>query len=217
MNNPIKIIHKFKNNNRRVQYINYIFLGSLVDENIKKILESIKNKNLFDTLISLSKNKIEEITSYYGDKWFTYFFNIYHINDTKNSILKNSTKKKQLIDKYGNEWFLKYFETEVKKKEYSFSANYYDYLVARNKIKTKVKKKDMDFTTYQQGGGDNIINANNIDEKIKETNDEDNENVLVIKNTEDLDDNVIEDFNLEELTKLYSMDDIETNKDTVNP
>ena len=213
MNNPIKIIHKFKNNNRRVQYINYIFLGSLVDENIQKILENIKNKNLFDTLTVLSKNKVEELKNYYGDFWYTYFFNSYHINETKNNILKNSNKKKIILDKFGKEWFQIHLETDIKKKEYSFSANYYDYLVARNKIKTKVKKKEMDFTTYQQGGGDNIINEENIDEKIKETNDEDNENELVIKNTEDLDDNVIEDFNLEELTKLYSMDDIDSNKE----
>ncbi len=213
MNNPIKIIHKFKNNNRRVQYNIYIYLGNLVEENIQKILESIKNKNLFDTFISLSKNKLDEIVEYYGEFWYTYFFNTYHLNDQKSNILKNSTKKKQIIDKFGKEWFQKHFETEVKKKEYSFSANYYDYLVARNKIKTKVKKKEMDFTTYQQGGGDELINEDNIDEKIKETNDEDNENELVITNTEDLDDNVIEDFNLEELTKLYSMDDIESNKE----
>ena len=41
---PIKIIHKFKNNNRRTQYIQYIFIGSNVDNDILVLLESIKNK-----------------------------------------------------------------------------------------------------------------------------------------------------------------------------
>ena len=49
MNNPIKIIHKFKNNNRRNQYIVYIFIGSLIDDNIDNILDSIKKKNLYET------------------------------------------------------------------------------------------------------------------------------------------------------------------------
>jgi len=210
MNNPIKIIHKFKNNNRRIQYIVYVYIGNLVNENILNILENIKNKNLYDTLNLLSKNKLEEISQYYGEYWYNCFFNTYHIKDQKNNILKNSNKKKQIIDKFGKEWFQKHFETEVSKKEYSFAANYYDYLVARNKIKTKIKKKEMDFTTYQTGGGDNIINEDNIDDKLEEENDEDTD--VVIKSSEDLDDNVVEDFNLEELTKLYSMDDIENDK-----
>jgi len=41
MKDPIKIIHKFKNNNRRIQYKNYIFVGPLVPEDIIKILELI--------------------------------------------------------------------------------------------------------------------------------------------------------------------------------
>ena len=57
MNRPLKVIHKFKNNNRRTQYLQYIFIGSLLNENILVILESIKNKPFFDTLVFLGKNK----------------------------------------------------------------------------------------------------------------------------------------------------------------
>ena len=39
MKNPIKIIHKFKNNNLRIQYKIFIFVGSLLDESIMKILK----------------------------------------------------------------------------------------------------------------------------------------------------------------------------------
>ena len=42
MNNPIKIIHKYKNDNRRVQYNYYIFVGSLVNQNVRKILLKIR-------------------------------------------------------------------------------------------------------------------------------------------------------------------------------
>jgi hypothetical protein len=53
INVPIKIIHKFKNNNRRMQYIQYIFIGSNVNQEIMNILESIKNKTFFETLDTL--------------------------------------------------------------------------------------------------------------------------------------------------------------------
>ena len=43
---PIKIIHKYKNNNRRIQYIIYIFLGFIIDEELINILESIKKKKI---------------------------------------------------------------------------------------------------------------------------------------------------------------------------
>ena len=41
MKDPIKIIHKFKNNNRRIQYKVFIFIGSLVPDEIIKILTNI--------------------------------------------------------------------------------------------------------------------------------------------------------------------------------
>jgi hypothetical protein len=40
------------------QYIQYIFIGSNVNEDIMSILDSIKNKSFYDTLDYLSKNKI---------------------------------------------------------------------------------------------------------------------------------------------------------------
>ena len=211
MNNPIKIIHKFKNNNRRVQYIQYIFIGSLVDDNVYNILKTIKNKTLYDTLDFLNKNKLKILEDYYGEYWYTYFFNTYHIKSQKNIILKSTAKKKSINGKLGKEWISKHLEiTEEKTKQYSFASNYYDYLLSRNKIKTKTKKKEMDFTTYNQVGGnnENIIKSDNIDEKLEQEDDDE----AVINTVEDLDDEVIEDFDLEELTKLYSMQDIETDK-----
>jgi hypothetical protein len=59
MEEPIKIIWKYKNNNRRVQYGIYIFVGS-VSNIIKNILNKIEKLSLYDALISLSEqeNKI---------------------------------------------------------------------------------------------------------------------------------------------------------------
>ena len=44
MKDPIKIIHKFKNNNRRIQYKVYIYVGYLVPKEIMTILNFIINK-----------------------------------------------------------------------------------------------------------------------------------------------------------------------------
>lgn len=212
MNNPIKIIHKFKNNNRRVQYIQYIFIGSLVDDNVYNLLKSIKNKNFYETLEFLNKSKLKILEDYYGDKWYTFFFNTKHIKAQKDIILKSSAKRNNISSKLGKEWISKHLEISIEKqKQYSFASNYYDYLITRNKIKTKTKKKEMDFTTYNQIGGnddENLIKEDNIDEKLEEEDDEE----PTINTVEDLDDEVIEDFDLEELTKLYSMQDVETDK-----
>jgi hypothetical protein len=223
MDNPIKIIHKFKNNNKRNQYLTYIFIGPLIDENIFNILESIKDKDFYNTLLNISRNKLNDLTNYYGEYWYKYFFNKYHIKKQINDILKSSNKRKNIENKFSKEWFDLHFKTfSLKKTEYSFASNYYDYLLSRNKIKTKVKKEEMDFTTYSKerlfGGGldpDEIveemeyIKEDNIDEKIKESEDVEEPE---IKTQEDLDDQVVENFDLEELTKLYSMENVESNK-----
>ena len=57
MKDPIKIIHKFKNNNRRVQYKVYVYVGSLVPKDIMKILESIADKDFYTTLNTLTNNE----------------------------------------------------------------------------------------------------------------------------------------------------------------
>ena len=225
MKDPIKIIHKFKNNNRRIQYHIYIFVGSLVNEEILKILESIKNKDFYNTMINLSKKNYKLLEDYYGEYWYKFFFVNRHIKNQISNILKNNTKKKMIINKFGKDWFSKHFETIILSKiEFSFASNYYSYLLARKKIKTKTRKVGMDFRTYKEqgsldenmatkynvtGGGetDEIIDI--LDEEITKETDDETEKVI---SDEDLDDEVVEDFDLDELTKLYSMTDIESSK-----
>ena len=49
MKDPIKIIHKFKNNNRRIQYKVYIYIGYLVSKEVMTILNSFIDKDFFLT------------------------------------------------------------------------------------------------------------------------------------------------------------------------
>ena len=116
MKDPIKVIHKFKNNNRRIQYQTYIFIGQLIDNNIKIILNKIQNKDLFNSFMIMTKKDIKTITEYYGKKWYKYFFNTYHIKNQINIIKKTINKKKQLISKFGKDWYNNNIERIKKKK-----------------------------------------------------------------------------------------------------
>jgi len=222
---PIKIIHKYKNNNRRIQYIIYIFLGFIIDEELINILESIKKKKLFDSINFLSKSKINILENKYGEFWYQSFFNRYHIIDQFNNIMKNKDKLKIIESKMGIKWIQKHIsDIPIKKRDYSFASNYYDYLILKNKIKSQIRKNEMDFRTYnleenklvggrrKLGGMDdmNKDDMNNDDEIDQEKNEED---VVEDDETDEIDDDdVNEDYNLEELTQLYSMDQISEDK-----
>ena len=104
MKDPLKIIHKFKNNNRRIQYKIYIFIGSLVPNEVMNILELIKNKNFYDTLITLNSKQYKILEEFYGNKWYEKFFISYHINNSIKTIITSLTKKKELENHYSKEW-----------------------------------------------------------------------------------------------------------------
>lgn len=103
MNDPIKIIYKAKNNNAKAQYYIYIYVGN-VPQNVSKILDKIKNASLADTLQMLTRNEITDITTYYGDKWYTFFFNKYHIITSRNIMTSNEQIMAELKKKYGEQW-----------------------------------------------------------------------------------------------------------------
>ena len=94
MKDPIKIIHKFKNNNVRIQYHVYIYIGSLVPKEIMSTLNSIIDKDLYVTLSTLNKKQFQEIETYYGEFWYQFFFISYHINSQQQLINSVQTKKK---------------------------------------------------------------------------------------------------------------------------
>ena len=164
MKDPIKIIHKFKNNNRRTQYKVYIFIGSLIPNDIYKLLESIKDKDFYTSLNTISIADHNKLVNFYGEFWYEKIFISYHLNAQRN-IINSSSKKKLIEQKYGKEWYnIHIHEPPNKKISYSFSAAYYNYLLLRNKIKTQTRKVEMDFRTY---GDIDKIQAINILEKEK--------------------------------------------------
>ena len=231
MKDPIKIIHKFKNNNRRIQYKVYIFVGQLVPKDIMKILDSIENKDFFTTLNTLSKAEYKELENYYGEYWYEKFFISYHINSMRYLINHTGSKKKMIESKYGTEWYNVHIDKpKVKKLSYSFASEYYNMLLFRNKIKTQTRKVEMDFRTIlehkkentrnihddssydimQKGGDDNITQEDEKEEK--EEDDDDDDEVIT---EEAFDEHVEDNFDLDELTKLYATTDVESNKNMI--
>ena len=246
MKDPIKIIHKFKNNNRRIQYKVYIFIGSLIPNDIHKLLESITDKDFYTTLSTISMADYNKLAEFYGEFWYEKFFLSYHIN-TQSKIINSTPAKKKLIEtKYGKEWYnIHIYEPPSKKVSYSFSAAYYNYLVMRNKIKTQTRKVEMDFRTYgdiekvnmldilkkekhepnlnNQAGGagddndeDEYNDTDSDDMDLPKNNadkvDDDDEDAEVTLSEEDFEEHVEENFDLDEITKLYTTSDIETSK-----
>jgi hypothetical protein len=137
MDDPIKIIWKFKNNNRRIQYHTYIFVGELVPE-LDKVFNKIKSLNLYDTFIQLSKAEYGKLESKYGERWFDKFFNMYHINFTIDQIKNSQPMKKELITKYGEKWYnthIDKYQLSDKKLIYSYAA------LIKDERERKVTKK----------------------------------------------------------------------------
>ncbi len=232
MKDPIKIIHKFKNNNKRMQYKVYIFLGTLVPNNIIKILEGIKDKNFYDMLNTISKNDYNELEKYYGIFWYQFFYINSHIKKQINEIKDNNTKNKNLKSKFNDEWYEKHiYTTMTKKMPYSFSTNYYNINLLKNKIKTQTRKLEMDFRTYNvkidKIDYNDLRNENDLDElsgggdKSEDEDDEIEEEKIVVSNEadeveQDVDDEEIEDLNVDELVNLYANVEIDTTKNIEN-
>ena len=190
MKNPFKIVHKFKNDNNRIQYITYIFIGSLIEEEVVKILESIKDKDFYDSLIFLNPKKRKILEETYGDKWFTFLFINKHISYSIKKINEQKKLKNKIIEIHGKDWYSKNIELNNKvvkdlfKKNvpFSFSTEFQNTLVSRNKIKSIKLKEDEDkssessseskinedFRTYQSGGDmmDDAMSEMRDDEKM---------------------------------------------------
>ncbi len=137
-NQPIKIIWKYKNNNKRIQYNVNIFVGSVPKE-INKVLDIIKEYTLYETFAKLSKQDYNILEKYYGNFWYRFFFNTYHINNIIQNIRDNRIQKKELTDKYGKEWISTHIDDGIireKKILYSYES------IIKTEVDRKTQKKD---------------------------------------------------------------------------
>ena len=234
MNYPLKIIHKFKNNNRRIQYKIYIFIGSLVPKNVKSVLDIIDNQDFYTMLSTIKKSNYEIVEEYYGEFWYEYFYTSYHLNSQIKLITSTKQKSSLITDKFKIEWYNKHImNAKNKSAPYSFSGEYYEYLLSRNKIKNVNKKPDVDYRTYdldkhlsmQYGGEDSDTDIDtDINTDIDTDNDTDIESIPIANKeinddviNEPIDDEILEEeINLDDITKLYATNDNEESKKSID-
>ena len=216
MNDPIKLIYKYKNLNKRIQYQLFIFLGFKISPEIKYILEKIKDLNFYDCLMELTISEFEKLQAYYGNIWFKYFFISENLELSINLIEKTSQKKKEIEKKFGKNWLI-----DLKKnKEFDEKMMYsYQYLYKSEKekkertknLREKQQEVISDYTTkkIQIGGQEN---EEEIDIDNAEDDDADNTNIIIDNN--DLDD--VDEFDLDELENMYQTKDIDENIETTS-
>ena len=216
MKDPIKIIQKFKNNNKRIQYKLFIFIGSLVPSNILKILESIQKKDFYTTLNILSKGNYKELEDYYGKYWYEKFFISYHIYTQRNSIINTPVKKKTIESKYGRDWFNTHIvEPPSYKVPYSYASMYYDLQVSKGKIKSKIRRLGIDFRT---NANVSKVSAQDINKDIitLEGGNDDNKNIITLKGGNDDDiDNDIDKDEISDDEDIKPMDQVEEVPDEI--
>lgn len=188
---PYKVIFKYKNNERKIQNLMYIFVGT-IGLKCYDIFEKIKNLSLYETLNDLNKKEIEKLESLYGISWYMYFFNIYHIGNFVKNINKNKSEKQKMIDKYGNKWLNDLIDNvlnliSITKNNYSYAELLY------NKFQKKMGKNILNFIDEE----DSVIN-----EKIKYGGA--NEEIEVEDEIEDEEE--LNEMNFEDIEKMYSED-----------
>ena len=151
MEDPIKIIHKIKNNNKKIIYKMYIFIGLQLPKYIYEILELIKYLDFYNTLITIDKKKLNQLELYYGEKWYEKFYLSYHIESQRYIINNSEEKKLFLINKFSNDWYNNNILPNniiIKYNKYSYADNYYNNMISYKKIKNQ-KIKTTNYRTYQ--------------------------------------------------------------------
>jgi len=162
MNEPIKIIHKYKNYNRKIQYNVLIFIGNLLSDTTNKVLKKIQDKSLYETLTEINDRDINILNKEYGNKWYKYFFIDKHIQFTFNKIIKSNELKKEIIQKYGGEWYSSHIDSylEISKIIYSYQTIFKDN--KNYKIKNDKRIKNMKEITYKINSSDINIDGGYI-------------------------------------------------------
>lgn len=216
MDNPIKLIYKYKNLNKRIQYQLFVYVGFLISEDLKKLLIKIEKLNFFDTLMKISLKELQLLESSYGESWYFKLFVTENLRQSFNLIDRNSQKKKDIISKFGKAWFDKNINLDLffEKSMYSHQYLYKKEKELREREKILREKNllkddddDIDYSTRRnkQSGGNN----DEIDEVDDLDGEEDEEDTEVIDSNLEFDD--VDEFDMEELENMYKETEIDEN------
>jgi hypothetical protein len=147
MDDPFKVIWKYKNENKKYQYLFCIAVGNILPKTVKKVLKKIKDLNLFDTLISLTEAEYKAMAEKYkaGQYWYRNFFPNKHIEATIKNIRNNKSKKDDIIEKYGEDWYkLHIAEFEYFDRSYHNYGHLFKQIKERKNKNQKIKESDHD-------------------------------------------------------------------------
>src|ERR1700747_731724 len=148
MEDPIKVIHKYKNNNNRIQYNLYIMVGNIIPKNVMKILEFIKELNFYETLSSLTSEDNEILSNYYGEHWYEKFFITAHIDFMIKSILEDNKKMKELKDIYGKDWVQEHINSHSKRIQNVIYS--YEDIFKEDRTRKAIKKFNKNVATDEE-------------------------------------------------------------------
>jgi hypothetical protein len=113
MEDPIKIIWKLKNKNKKIHYHVYVFIGDILHKNTMDILDKIKKISLLDALLNLTDKEHEHIVKEYGEYWYEKFYISHHITNIKMLLNSNKLRKQEIINKMGESWFDKHIKNWI--------------------------------------------------------------------------------------------------------
>ena len=104
-------------------------------------------------LVKITKEEYEKLENYYGNMWYTKFFNTYHINSSIFLIKESQTQKEEIIEKYGQKWYDEHIASKQlveKKLIYSYEALIKDERTRKNtkKGRNSAIGEDDEFTDY---------------------------------------------------------------------
>lgn len=189
MEDPMKIIHKYKNNNGRIQYHIHIFIGDIVDNKCMKVLQKIKDLDLYEALVSLTVQEREIITENYGEFWYEKFFNSYHINNIKETTKNNRTKVAELESIYSRDWFVTHFIDYVKRLEVVTYS--YEYSIREERGRKMARKSIL----HQQQEVEDLVYYSTMDpgRSISDTNNRINTRSLNIRGSQDKPFKIVDD------------------------
>lgn len=159
MNDPMKIIHKYKNNNGRIQYHMYIFIGDIIDKHGMNVLEKIKDMDMHTALMAISESEINVLTKMYGEFWYEKLFNSHHIQFTIETTVQTPLKLSELEKAYGKEWVKKHYldyNKDLQSISYSYGTKIRElkeHKVLKKLLQTRQGDDDIDdYSTYTESG-----------------------------------------------------------------
>jgi len=138
MDDPIKVIHEFKNRNQKIQYNLLIYVGNIMEKKTNDILMKIKDLDFYQTMIELTDDEYKQLVSAYSEYWYQKFFITYHIEHMKKSISSNKTQLSNLTSKYGDKWM----KQHIKQSTFKTPALSYESKFHNDKLRS-IKKKEL--------------------------------------------------------------------------